>query len=127
MSRNINIFKKDKPIIIEKGWGHEEIFASNDEYCGKLLVFKANSQFSLHFHMVKRETWRVLSGEFLLKLIRPSDADIITIAMNTGDIFTVEPGVSHQLSTETGGTILEVSTADYVDDSYRVEKGDSQK
>ena len=25
--------------FVEKGWGHEFIFATNDKYCGKLLKF----------------------------------------------------------------------------------------
>ena len=36
--------------FVEKGWGHENIFATNDKYCGKLLVFNEGSRFSMHFH-----------------------------------------------------------------------------
>ena len=35
---------------VEKGWGYELIWATNDKYCGKIMVFeKVGSKFSLHF------------------------------------------------------------------------------
>ncbi len=39
--------------FVEKGWGSENIWASNDKYCGKMLNFKAGAKFSMHFHAVK--------------------------------------------------------------------------
>lgn len=48
--------------IIEKGWGYEEIFVTNDRYCGKRLLFNKGGRFSMHFHIDKLETWNVLSG-----------------------------------------------------------------
>ena len=48
-----------KPIRIEKAWGYELIICNNDNYCGKLLVFKLGARFSMHYHMKKDETWYV--------------------------------------------------------------------
>ena len=42
--------------FVEKGWGSELIFATNDKYCGKLLKFNTGAKFSMHFHSVKDET-----------------------------------------------------------------------
>jgi hypothetical protein len=39
--------------FVEKGWGSENIWASNDKYCGKMLNFKTGAKFSMHFHAVK--------------------------------------------------------------------------
>ena len=36
--------------FVEKGWGHELIWATNDKYCGKLLKFNKGAKFSMHFH-----------------------------------------------------------------------------
>ena len=42
---------------VDKSWGYELIFSSNDLYCGKLLVFtKKNAKFSMHFHKTKDES-----------------------------------------------------------------------
>ena len=45
---------------VDKSWGYELIFSSNDLYCGKLLVFtKKNAKFSMHFHKTKDESWLI--------------------------------------------------------------------
>ena len=41
---------------IKKGWGHELIFASEPEYCGKFLNFNEGAKFSMHYHRDKDET-----------------------------------------------------------------------
>ena len=36
---------------VNKGWGFEIVFANNDKYCGKILVFnKAGAKTSLVLH-----------------------------------------------------------------------------
>jgi hypothetical protein len=42
--------------FVEKGWGHEFIFATNDKYCGKFMNFETGRKFSMHFHRDKEET-----------------------------------------------------------------------
>lgn len=109
-----------------KGWGSELIWATNDKYCGKLLRFKAGKKFSMHFHAVKDETWLVLGGKFIVKIIDSKDASKKEIELNVGDVWRNEPLVPHQLVCLEDGIIIEVSTADSVEDNYRVEPGDSQ-
>jgi mannose-6-phosphate isomerase-like protein (cupin superfamily) len=113
---------------VEKGWGHETIFATNDLYCGKLLVFeKANSQFSMHFHSEKDETWYIHSGIFNVDWIDTKDASEHTQALKEGDTWRNIPLFPHRLRCIKPGTIIEVSTPDSVEDNYRISKGDSQK
>ena len=54
---------------VPKGWGHEVIFVNNELYCGKLLVFKKGAKFSMHYHLIKDETWYVDEGEFIYRWI----------------------------------------------------------
>lgn len=112
---------------VEKGWGHEEIFVSNDKYCGKLLNFNEGSKFSMHFHANKHETWYVLSGKFTVEWIQTIDAKLLNQELNPGDVWTNEPLSPHRLVCIEKGTIIEVSTPDSVEDNYRVFPGDSQK
>jgi mannose-6-phosphate isomerase-like protein (cupin superfamily) len=112
---------------IEKGWGHELIWASNDKYCGKFMAFKTGAKFSMHFHSVKDETWFVLSGKFIVKYIDTNDASIHERELNPNDIWHNLPLQPHQLICLEEGTIVEVSTADSVEDNYRVFPGDSQQ
>lgn len=112
---------------VEKGWGHELIWASNDKYCGKLLKFNTDSKFSMHFHAEKDETWHVLSGEFIVKWIDTRDASENQQHLKPGDTWRNMPLVPHQVVCISEGIIVEVSTPDSVADNYRVAKGDSQK
>jgi len=36
--------------FVEKGWGSELIFATNDKYCGKLLKFNTGAKFTKMRH-----------------------------------------------------------------------------
>jgi quercetin dioxygenase-like cupin family protein len=112
---------------VEKGWGSELIWATNDKYCGKLLKFNQGAKFSMHFHAHKDETWYVLDGKFKVIAIDTKDAHEYYLILNPGDTWRNEPLYPHQVICIEAGTIIEVSTPDSVEDNYRIGKGDSQK
>jgi mannose-6-phosphate isomerase-like protein (cupin superfamily) len=112
---------------VEKGWGHEFIFASNDKYCGKLLKFNTDAKFSMHFHAEKDETWFVLSGRFLVRYIDTKNAEVSERELKANDVWHNPPLFPHQVICLEEGILIEVSTPDSVEDNYRVAKGDSQK
>jgi len=113
---------------VDKGWGHELIWISNDLYCGKLLVFdRVGSQFSMHFHSVKDETWLVTVGRFRISWCDTTTATYHYDILETGDVWRNLPLVPHRLEAlEAGSTIVEVSTPDSINDNYRIHPGDSQ-
>ena len=113
--------------FVEKGWGSELIWVTNDQYCSKFLRFNSGSQFSMHFHRDKKESWYVMDGLFEVTWIETKDASVHTKSLLEGDVFTNEVLVPHQVLCLEKGTIIEVSTPDSVEDNYRVGKGDSQK
>ena len=115
-----------KECNIPKGWGSEIIFENNELYCGKLLNFKKGAKFSMHYHLIKDETWFVKEGEFIYRYINTNNADVIQINLKEGDTVRQLPGQPHQLEALTDGVIFEVSTRHFDDDSYRVIKGDTQ-
>jgi mannose-6-phosphate isomerase-like protein (cupin superfamily) len=112
---------------VEKGWGHEFIFATNDKYCGKLLKFNTGAKFSMHFHSEKDETWYVQSGKFIVEYIDTKDASVYSQQLTIGDTWHNPPLLPHRLICVEEGTIIEVSTPDSVEDNYRVLPGDSQR
>ena len=118
--------KECKECNVPKGWGHEIVFENNEMYCGKLLVFKAGCKFSMHYHMIKDETWYVQEGEFIYRWIDTETAEVIEKKLIEGDAVRQLPGQPHQLEAITDGTVFEVSTHHRDTDSYRVWKGDSQ-
>lgn len=113
--------------FVEKGWGHELIWATNDKYCGKLLKFNKGAKFSMHFHAEKDETWYVLSGKFEIHYILTQDASQRMHVLEEGSTWRNLPLEPHQLVCIEEGTIIEVSTPDSIEDNYRIGKGDSQK
>ena len=114
---------------VEKGWGYELIWATNEKYCGKIMVFeKVGSKFSLHFHKEKDETWFVNNGKFLLRWIDTKTSKIYEQELTQGMTWHNPPLQPHQLvCMEAGSSVTEVSTADSVEDNYRIAPGDSQK
>lgn len=114
---------------VPKGWGYELIWATNDKYCGKIMVFeKVGAKFSMHFHNEKDETWFVNSGKFKVRWIDTSNAMMFEKELNEGDTWHNPPLQPHQLEAlEPNSSITEVSTPDSVEDNYRLIPGDSQQ
>ncbi len=93
------------------------------------MVFeKVGSKFSMHFHKEKDETWFVNDGKFLLRWIDTKEAKLYTKELNPGDTWHNPPLQPHQLEALVpNSSVTEVSTADSIDDNYRIIPGDSQK
>jgi len=113
---------------VDKGWGYELIWATNDLYCGKIMVFnKKGNKFSMHYHKEKDETWFVNQGSFKLRWIDTTTATLYEKILNPGDTWHNPPLQPHQLEAlEDNSSISEVSTADSIEDNYRIMPGDSQ-
>jgi quercetin dioxygenase-like cupin family protein len=109
---------------IAKGWGHELIIHNSEKYCGKLLVFKAGCKFSMHYHLLKQETWYVNKGTFIYRWIDTNQGTELSTRLTVGDVVTQYPGQPHQLEALEDGEIFEVSTQHFDSDSYRIWKGD---
>ena len=113
---------------VDKGWGYELIWATNELYCGKIMVFsKKGNKFSMHFHREKTESWFVNQGKFIVRWIDTQTATLYQKELVPGDTWHNPPLQPHQLEAlEDGSSISEVSTADSIEDNYRVMPGDSQ-
>jgi mannose-6-phosphate isomerase-like protein (cupin superfamily) len=113
---------------VDKGWGYEIIWATTDEYCGKLLVFdRAGAKFSMHFHKDKDESWFVNAGSFKLTVMNLEDGSMHEQTLREGDIWRNPPMVPHQLEALVPNSVIfEVSTPDSIEDNYRIFPGDSQ-
>lgn len=111
---------------VSKNWGREVIIVNNQNYCGKILEFKAGSKFSMHFHKNKHETFFVLEGFGKMKCIDTEDASTYEFDLKPGTTLEIEPLSPHQVFADSNMKILGFSTHHEDSDSYRVFKGDSQ-
>jgi mannose-6-phosphate isomerase-like protein (cupin superfamily) len=111
-----------KPIKINKQWGYELWIHNDSQYCGKLLVFpNEGNHFSMHYHIIKNETWYVQKGAFEFHWIDTDTATLHKEILNVGECVYIENGKPHQLiALEPESIIFEVSTQHFDDDSYRI-------
>lgn len=115
------------PVVHKKGWGEEVWIANHEKYCGKILRFNKGAQFSMHYHMLKHETFYVLKGKLELRCYDLSDATEHDGEIVAGDAIVIPPGNPHQLRALEDSEILEISTQHFESDSYRILPGDSQR
>lgn len=113
---------------VDKGWGYEIVFANNEKYCGKLLVFeRAGAKTSLLFHKEKFKSWFVNAGKFKIRYIDITTGEVKEAILEEGK--TVDFGAlgPHQVESILPNSIIfEVGTADYVEDRFRLAPGDTQ-
>ena len=114
------------PQIIEKPWGHEEVWASANRYVGKTLFIKKGHRLSRQYHQVKEETIMVLDGTLYLEAGPYFEGDKIHHhTLGPGGIFHIAPGTIHRFcAEETDVRLVEVSTPEIHDierleDDYR--------
>lgn len=113
---------------IDKGWGFEIIFANNDKYCGKLLVFEqAGAKTSLVFHKEKRKSWFVNAGKFKVTWIDVATGELKEAVLEEGKTADFAELGPHRVEALVANSIIfEVGTADYQEDRFRLAPGDTQ-
>jgi len=124
---NFNV-KIKEPKRVEKKWGHELWIHNDNQYCGKLLVFtNSGNKFSMHYHMLKNETWYVQEGAFQFDWIDTESAERCYTQLQKGDVVYIQKGLPHQLTSLIDNSIVfEVSTEHFDDDSYRIYRNGPQ-
>lgn len=114
-----------------KGWGYEKWIVNKEEYCGKLLFFKAGKKCSYHYHKVKDETFYLQSGRMIIRYEEEkTDGEDFCLSkckteiLEAGQKFYVPVGMCHQMEAITDCELFEFSTQHFDEDSYRIIKGD---
>ena len=120
--------KIQHPKRVEKQWGYELWIHNDNQYCGKLLVFtNSGNKFSMHYHMLKNETWYVQEGAFQFDWIDTESAERCYTQLQKGDVVYIEKGLPHQLTALIDNSIVfEVSTEHFDEDSYRIYRNGPQ-
>ena len=113
---------------VDKGWGYEIVWANNDKYCGKLLIFEhAGAKTSLVFHKEKAKSWFVNAGKFKVSFIDVATGETKQAVLQEGQTADFGQLGPHQIEAlEPNSMIFEVGTGDYVEDRFRLAPGDTQ-
>ena len=107
--------------VVPKPWGHETIWASTDQYVGKILHIKAGHALSIQYHNAKDETVHLLSGEIIYRVqTGPGQDDLEDVRLRAGESFRITPHTVHQMEAVTDCDVLEASTA-HLDDVVRLQ------
>lgn len=107
------IAKTSDKVTVRKPWGHEEIWALNEHYCGKILTVRKGQKLSLQYHEKKCETLYVLSGIGFIQIGHKR------LKVTSGECIEVRPGTRHRIEGESILVLLEVSTPE-VEDVVRI-------
>ena len=105
---------------VPKPWGHETIWASTDQYVGKILHIRAGHALSVQYHNAKDETIHLLSGEIIYRVqTGPGEDDLEDVRLRAGESFRTTPHTIHQMEAVTDCDVLEASSAQ-LDDIVRL-------
>ncbi len=114
-----------KPKLVDKTWGHEIWLANNEneDYCGKILHIDRFQNTSMHYHLLKHETFYVLEGKLHLELLNGETATSDQVVLEAGETFKINRGQAHKLAAyDVPVKVIETSTCHQDNDSYRVWK-----
>lgn len=113
---------------VDKGWGYEIVWANNDKYCGKLLVFeRPGAKTSMVFHKDKSKSWFVNAGKFKITFVDVKTGALQEMVIEEGRTVDLAELSPHRLEALVAGSIIyEVGTPDFIEDRFRLGPGDSQ-
>jgi hypothetical protein len=114
---------------VDKGWGFELVFANNEKYCGKLLIFdRVGAKTSLVFHKEKYKSWFINAGKFRVTYIDVDTGETKEAILEEGKTADFGAFGPHQVEALVADSVIfEVGTGDYVEDRFRLAPGDTQK
>jgi hypothetical protein len=111
-----------KDNIKETAYGYEIVWANNEFYCSKILVFdKENKHMPLHFHKDKTKTWFVNAGKFEIQWLDTKDGKIYKQELLEGSVFEVPALMPVTLkSLSPNSAMAETSNNNNEEDYYRL-------
>ena len=117
------------PGKIDKDWGYEIVWASNEFYCGKILVFeKVGAKTTVVIHKDRKKSWFVNAGRFQILFTDVKTGNSTAAILDEGK--TVDIGEMSPHSVEAlapNSMIFEVGTPDNLADYFRLTPDDAQK
>ena len=105
-------------MIIQKPWGSEELIEINERYMLKKLTMFKNHRCSLQYHVHKKETIYVLSGQLRI-YVGPSEYELTDKIYGPNESISLDPGVVHRMEGVEDSIYLEASTPE-MDDVVRL-------
>jgi quercetin dioxygenase-like cupin family protein len=118
--RNVFLALKAGEKVVIKEWGLESHIHNDKNFCLKYLIFWKGGKLSQHKHLLKTEKFLCIQGKFGLTILK--DGIEKKSIIKAGKTILLEPGIYHSLEAFTNAIIIEVSTEDFPEDSYRLDQ-----
>ena len=108
--------------VKQRKYGFELTWAENQNYQGKILVFKTKgAKTDMVFQKQKAKTWFVNMGEFKVRWIDTKDGRVYEKILKEGEVFDVKPLVPVQLEALVAeSTVIEAGTMADDEDLFTV-------
>lgn len=112
---------------IDRLWGYEIVWANNDSYCGKLLIFeKAGKPTAMQYHQTHRKSWFVNAGRFKFTFIDTKTGAMQETLLEEGRTVDLGELSPHRLEALVDNSmIFEVGTAEHVEDRFLISPDDT--
>lgn len=118
--KNISMNTLTKEKLVEKPWGRERWFTLvPGKYLGKILEINKDQQVSMHLHIKKEETLRLISGVIEVYELTSDNQDSLLRTLVPGESIHIMPGSSHSFKALCDSVLFEVSTP-HPEDSVRL-------
>lgn len=108
--------------IVKTSYGYEVIWADNEHYCSKILVFEnQNEKIPLHFHKNKHKSWFVNAGKFEVQWVDTNNGNAYLKELPEGSLFDVPPLMPVTLkSLIPNSAMAETSSNNDVEDYFKL-------
>lgn len=111
----------NKENVIQTEYGYDIIWADNENYCSKILVFeKADTRLGLHFHKTRNKTWFVNAGKFRVQWIDTQDGKTYGKELPEGSVFHVPALMPVMLECLTNNSAMAETSNHNQEDIYRL-------
>jgi mannose-6-phosphate isomerase-like protein (cupin superfamily) len=113
----------------DRSWGYEIVWASNEFYCGKILVFeKAGEKTTLKIHKSRKKSWFINAGRFKFTFTDVKKGNTIEATLEEGKTVDIAEMSPHSVEAlQPNSMIFEVGTPDDLDDQFMLTPDDTQK
>lgn len=109
-------------------WGYEIIWAKNNNYGGKILVFEKSDKTDFVFCKSTERSWFVNTGKFVFRWIDTQNGNIYQQEATDGFVFCAKPLVPFAIEcVSNGGSLSEVNNGEQDNDTFIVFKKDAYK
>lgn len=110
------------PKIVEKPWGHEEIWGDvPGKYLGKTLHINMKNRLSLQYHKIKEETIYVIRGVLTLSVRKDMASAEKLQKLGPGQFYHIPAGTIHRFSAENGDVVIAEVSTHHLNDVVRIE------